>query len=41
MPPPYSYDVRRKALEAVNQGQRKIDVSRMFNISRNTLDLWL
>lgn len=41
MPAPYSYDLRRKALEAVKQGQRKIDVSRMFNISRNTLDLWL
>ena len=41
MPAPYDYDLRRKAIEAVKQGQRKIDVCRMLNISRNTLDLWL
>jgi len=41
MPAPYSYDLRQKALEAVKRGERKVDVSEMFNISRNTLDLWL
>jgi transposase len=41
MPAPYSYDLRRKAIEAFKGGERKSDVCRMFNISRNTLDLWL
>lgn len=41
MPAPYSDDLRRKALEAVKRGERKAEVSRMFHISRNTLDLWL
>ena len=41
MPAPYNYDLRKKAIEAVKRGERKIDVSEMFNISRNTLDLWL
>lgn len=41
MPAPYSYDLRTKAIAAVKQGEGKTKVSRMFNISRNTLDLWL
>lgn len=41
MPAPYSYDMRTKAIEAVKRGEGKTQVSRMFNISRNTLDLWL
>ncbi len=41
MPAPYSYDLRTKAIEAVKGGERKSEVCRMFNISRNTLDLWL
>lgn len=41
MPAPYSDDLRQKALKAVKRGERKTDVSRMLNISRNTLDLWL
>lgn len=41
MPAPYSDDLRRKAIEAVKRGERKTEVSRMFHISRNTLDLWL
>lgn len=41
MPAPYSYDLRRKAIKAVQGGERKSEVCRMFNISRNTLDLWL
>ena len=30
-----------RPIEAVNRGERKIDVCRMFQISRNTLDLWV
>ncbi len=41
MPAPYSYDLRTKAIEAVKRGERKVAVCKMFNISRNTLDLWL
>jgi transposase len=41
MPAPYSYDLRSSAIEAVKRGHRKINVCRMFKISRNTLDLWL
>ena len=41
MPAPYSQDIRQKAIAAVERGERKTDVSRMLNISRNTLDLWL
>jgi transposase len=41
MSAPYSYDLRSKAIEAVKRGEKKIEVSRFFKISRNTLDLWL
>lgn len=41
MPAPYSQDLRTKALAAVKRGDQKAAVSRMLNISRNTLDLWL
>lgn len=41
MPAPYSYDLRTKVMDAVKRGEPKSKVSRMFNISRNTLDLWL
>jgi transposase len=41
MPAPYSEDLRQKVIAAVARGERKTDISRMFNISRNTLDLWL
>ncbi|WP_199194318.1 IS630 transposase-related protein [Pleurocapsa sp. CCALA 161] len=41
MPAPYSYDLRKKAIEAVKRGDKKINVGRLFKISRNTLDLWL
>lgn len=41
MPAPYSYDLRTKAIAAVKRGEGKTAVSRLFNISRNTLDLWL
>lgn len=41
MPAPYSDDLRQKVMDAIERGERKSQVSRMFNISRNTLDLWL
>jgi transposase len=41
MPAPYSYDLRRKAIDAVHNGEHKIEVCRIMQISRNTLDLWL
>jgi len=41
MPAPYSDDLRQKVLDALDNGQRKSDISRVFNISRNTIDLWL
>lgn len=41
MPAPYSDDLRQKAIAAVKRGARKSEVSRMLNISRNTLDQWL
>jgi len=41
MAAPYSDDLRQKAVDAVICGERKSQVCRMLNISRNTLDLWL
>jgi len=41
MPNPYSYDLREKAINAVDRGHSKSNVCRMFKISRNTLYLWL
>ena len=41
MPAPYSYDLRKKAIDAVKRGQRKTEVCHLLQISRNTLDLWL
>ncbi len=41
MPSPYSDDLRQKVLDAIDNGYRKSHVSRLFNISRNTIDLWL
>lgn len=41
MPAPYSEDLRQKAIAAVERGERKSNVSRMLNISRNQFDLWL
>jgi transposase len=41
MPGPYSDDLRLKALACVDRGVPKSQVSRLFNLSRNTLDLWL
>ena len=41
MPTPYSYDLRTKVINAIDEGMRKTQVSRIFKISRNTIDLWL
>jgi transposase len=41
MPAPYSYALRKKAIEAVKRGERKTEVCRLLKISRNTLDLWI
>lgn len=41
MSAPYSDDLRQKVLNALDSGNRKSHVSQMFNISRNTIDLWL
>lgn len=41
MPSPYDYDLRLKAIAAVEKGEKKITVCRLLEISRNTLDLWI
>jgi transposase len=41
MAAPYSYDLRQKVIEAIDKGMRKSEASRIFNLSRNTIDLWL
>lgn len=42
MAKPYSYDFRQKVIAAIEKdGRKKGEVSQMFNISRNTIDLWL
>ena len=41
MPAAYSIDLREKAVAAYDRGERKTAICRTFNISRNTLDLWL
>jgi transposase len=38
----YSYDFRQKVLQALAlDGLKKSEVSQLFHISRNTIDLWL
>ncbi len=41
MSAPYSYDLRKKAVDAYYRGEKKIAICRLMKISRNTLDLWL
>lgn len=42
MAKPYSNDLREKVIDAIElDGRKKCEVSEMFNISRNTIDLWL
>lgn len=40
MPAPYSQDLRRKAIEAVESGRSLLSVSKSFNVNRNTLSDW-
>ncbi|KOR33773.1 transposase, partial [Planktothricoides sp. SR001] len=38
----YSYDLRKKVIEAIEiNGMKKSEASKLFGISRNTIDLWL
>ena len=41
MPAPLSLDLRTKVIEAIDRGMKKTQASKIFNISRNTIDLWL
>ena len=42
MPKPYSYDFRQKVIQAIElDGLNKNEASELFNISRNTINLWL
>jgi transposase len=41
MPASYSYDLRTKVIKAIDEGMSKTQVSRIFKISRNTINLWL
>ena len=41
MAAPYSDDLRRKAIEAFDRGERKSHICRTFNIGRSTFDTWL
>jgi transposase len=42
MPKFYSQDFRQKVVDAIElDGRKKCEVSDFFNISRNTIDLWL
>jgi len=42
MAKPYSYDLRQKVIQAIQLDGLKISqASQLFNISRNTINLWL
>jgi len=41
MPTPYSYDLRARVLQAIDEGMTKTQASRAFKLSRNTINLWL
>lgn len=42
MAKPYSYDLRQKVIQAIELDGLKIsEASLLFNISRNTISLWL
>ncbi len=38
---PYSYDLRQKAVEAVLNGAKRVEVSELFGISIRTVQRWL
>ena len=42
MAQPYSEDFRQAVIQAIElDGLKKVEASQLFNISRNTIDLWL
>jgi transposase len=42
MAQPYSYDLRQKVIKAIElDGIKKSEAAQLFQISRNTIDLWL
>ena len=42
MPKPYSYDLRQKVINAIElDGMKKSEAAQVFELSRNTIDLWL
>lgn len=42
MPQPYSYDLRQKVIQGIElDGMKKSEAALTFDISRNTIDLWL
>ncbi|MGL4882212.1 MAG: helix-turn-helix domain-containing protein, partial [Waterburya sp.] len=42
MPDCYSYDLRQKVIKAIKlDGWKKSEVAEIFQLSRNTIDLWL
>ena len=39
---PYSYDRRQKVIQAIElDGMKKSEAAQVFQLSRNTIDLWL
>ena len=40
MPFAYSADLRQKVLNAIDSGMRPSEASRVFQLSRNTINLW-
>jgi transposase len=42
MAKPYSYDLRQKVINAIElDGMKKTEAAQVFQISRNTINLWL
>lgn len=42
MSKPYSYDLRQKVIQAIElDGMKKSEAAKVFQISRNTINLWL
>ncbi|GHM58969.1 MAG: transposase [Candidatus Mesenet longicola] len=40
MPAPYSYDLRKKAMEALDEGESRASVGQRFKIGKTTLYEW-
>ena len=42
MSKPYSYDLRQKVIQSIQlDGMKKSEAAQIFQLSRNTIDLWL